>query len=257
MECMSLLGVSACASDPELRAMLPFPTAAINRDAIPPMLRRRSSFAMQMAFSAATEACVKAGCSPISLPSIFASVAGEIQTTDLLCTELVKPDGVISPSAFHNSVQNTAAGYWCIAQQCTQPASALAAGADTFAMALLEAWCQLAGQGGELLLVCYDENWPEYLDPGRGKPVFACALVLAAGVMEGAILHIGKPHRGEAAFPLEFAALAEAMPILASIPLLRFAAMGGEAQDLTVSTRIPGWHVVAAKAPLAPAAVNP
>jgi hypothetical protein len=243
MEGMSLLGFSACAPDLEVRARLPFPVFGIDKDAIPPMLRRRSSLAMQIAFSVAVAACENALRSASKLPSVFASVAGEIQTTDQLCTELVKRDGLISPSAFHNSVQNTASGYWCIVQKCTEPASALAAGFDTFAMGLLEAWCQLACQGGELLLVCYDENWPEYLDPGRGKPAFACALVLAAGAVEGAILHIGRPHLGQEAFPAEFTSLADAMPILSSIPLLCFAAKGGESQNLAISKDISGWQV--------------
>lgn len=234
MDCMSLLGFSACTPDLELRESLPFPVFDIDKTAMPAMLRRRSSSAMQLAFSAATAACAHAQRSPSMLPSIFASVAGEIQTTDLLCTELVKPDGVISPSAFHNSVQNTAAGYWCIAQHCMQSASALAAGADTFAMALLEAWCQLSCQGGELLVVCYDEQWPDYLDSARGKPAFACALVLAAGIVENSLLQIGRPQLGQATFPVEFAALANAMPILSSIPLLRFATIGGAAQNIAV-----------------------
>ena len=195
MEWMSLLGFGACVPDPSFRSGLPFPAFDINRDAIPPLLRRRTSQATQIAFSAAATACTHARIPPAALPSIFASVAGEIQTTDLLCIELAKPEGLVSPSAFHNSVQNTAVGYWSIAQQCTQPASALAAGNDTFAMALLEAWCQLTCQGGGLLLVCYDETWSEYLAPGRGEPAFASALVLAAGSVEGSLLHIGRPHR--------------------------------------------------------------
>jgi hypothetical protein len=102
MECMSLLGFGACAPNPEFRASLPFPAFNIDRDTIPPLLRRRTSLATQMAFSAAATACQQAQRSPATLPSIFASVAGEIQTTDLLCSELVKADGVVSPSAFHN-----------------------------------------------------------------------------------------------------------------------------------------------------------
>ncbi len=223
MESMSLLGFAACAPDAEFRASLPFAVFDINRETIPPLLRRRSSRAMQLAFSAATAACDSAQRSPSMLPCIFASVAGEIQTTDLLCTELVKPDGAISPSAFHNSVQNTAAGYWSIAQQCTQPASALAAGADTFAMALLEAWCQLACQGGELLLVCYDENWPAILDPNRGEPAFSCAFVFAAGAVAGSIIQIGRPQSGAATLPADWAALVDKMPILAAMPLLELA----------------------------------
>lgn len=243
MECMSLLGFGACAPDPEFRVSLPFPAFDIDRDTIPPLLRRRSSQAMQMAFSAATFACQQAQRSPETLASVFASVAGEIQTTDLLCTELVKPDGVISPSVFHNSVQNTAAGYWTIAHHCIQPASALAAGYDTFAMALLEAWCQLAGLGGELLLVCYDERWPKYLASGRGEPAFACALVLAAGAVEGGILQIGRPHLGAAIFPPHVESLAAGMPVLAAIPLLGLAATGGDTQNIPISRVASGWQV--------------
>jgi hypothetical protein len=243
MECMSLLGLGACAQDPEFRASLPFPVFGIDRDTIPPLLRRRTSQATQMAFSAAAVACKQAQRSPEALPSVFASVAGEIQTTDLLCTELVKPDGVISPSVFHNSVQNTAAGYWSIAQQCIQSTSALAAGCDTFAMALLEAWCQLACFGGELLLVCYDESWPKCLAPGRGEPAFACALVLAAGAVGGSVMHIGRPHLGAGTFSPDWEALVDSMPVLAAIPLLSLAATGGETQNIPVSPVTSGWQV--------------
>ncbi|MDD5265627.1 MAG: beta-ketoacyl synthase chain length factor [Methylococcales bacterium] len=242
MECMSLLGYSACAPDPGLRASLPFPVFDINRDSIPPMLRRRTSQATQIAFSVASAVCVETQRSAAALPAVFASVAGEIQTTDLLCTELVKPEGVISPSAFHNSVQNTAAGYWSIAQQCTQPSSSLAAGCDTFAMALLEAWCQLSCHGGELLLVCYDERWPAYLDTVRGELAFACALVLAAEAVDGAIAHIGRPHFDAEAFSALFESLAARTPVLAVIPLLGLAAAGGAAQNIPVSTVVPGWQ---------------
>jgi hypothetical protein len=243
MECMSLLGFSACAPDPALRAKLPFPASAIDPGSIPPMLRRRTSQATQMAFSVASAVCVLSRRSAAELPSIFASVAGEISTTDLLCTELVKPDGIISPSAFHNSVQNTAAGYWSIAQQCTRPSSSLAAGCNTFAMALLEAWCQLSCDGGELLLVCYDESWPAYLDTARGEPAFAYAMVLAAGPVDDAIVHIGRPVPGKEALFFGFETLIARMPILAGIPLLSFATAGGLAQTIPVSLAESGWQV--------------
>jgi hypothetical protein len=244
MECMSLLGVGTCAPDAAFRASLPFPAFDINRETIPPLLRRRSSQAMQMAFSAAAAACAQAQCLPATLPAIFASVAGEIKTTDQICSELVKADGVISPAAFHNSVQNTAAGYWSIAQQCTQPASALGAGMDTLAMALLEAWCQLACQGGELLLVCYDEAWPAYLAPDCGNPAFACALVLAAERVEGSLLQISRPQSGAAVFPPAWTNSAKSMPILAAIPLLEAVSVRGGVQAVALTPHTPGWQTV-------------
>lgn len=243
MDCMSLLGFGACAPDAEFRARLPLPVSDIARDAIPPMLRRRSSQTSLLAFSAAELACAQAGRSPARLAAVFASVAGEIQTTDQLCVELSKPDGAVSPSAFHNSVQNTVAGYWSIAQQCTQAATALAAGHDTFAMALLEAWSQLACQGGELLLVCYDERWPDYLLPGCGQTAFASAMVLAAGPLENSIAQIGRPHVGTALFPSAWRPQARSMPILASLPFLERAAVGGKSALCALSTLSPGWQL--------------
>ncbi len=243
MECISLLGYAACAPDAEFRSQLAFPALDIVSDTIPAMLRRRSSRATQMAFTAATAACAQANRSPAALPAVFASVAGEICTTDQLCLELAKPDGVVSPSAFHNSVQNTAAGYWGIVQQCTQPASALAAGCDTFAMALLEAWCQLICRGGELLLVCYDENWPVYLAPGQGQPAFACALVLAAGKTADGMASIGRPGIGAQAFAPAWMAPASQMPILAAIPLLECLATANLTQVIALSPLSPGWEV--------------
>jgi hypothetical protein len=244
MDGMSLLGWAACAPDVEFGASLPFPAGGVDREAMPAMLRRRASPATQMAFSAAVRACAQASRMPGELPSVFASVAGEIQTSDALCIELARPDGIISPTAFHNSVQNTTAGYWSIAQGCTRPASALAAGADTFAMGLLEAWCQLACQGGELLLVCYDEAWPKHLVPGKGEPAFACALVLAAEASEGAIAQIGRPRHGTLAFPSTYLPLAEKMSVLAAIPLLNLVAVREkEARWVPVSSNVFGWQV--------------
>ncbi|MDD2759784.1 MAG: beta-ketoacyl synthase chain length factor [Methylomonas sp.] len=246
MESISVLGFAASASDDGLRDNLSFRCVTAHRETIPVALRRRSSQAMHLVFSAASEACVQARRSPEALPVVFASVAGEIQTTDQLCRELAKADGLISPSAFHNSVQNAAAGYWSIARQCTQPASALAAGQDTFAMALLEAWCQLAGLGGELLLVCYDECWPGYLMPGSGRSALACALMLAAGPVEGSIARLGRPQRGTIpAFPAEWRQAVDAMPVLAAIPLLEWLANGGAGTVLPISASSAGWWLEA------------
>ena len=227
MDSMALLGFGACTLDSGLRASLPFAALDIDREAIPPFLRRRTSQATQMAFSAAERALLQAQRMPERLPAVFASAGGEMQVTDTLCLELGKPDGMISPTAFHNSVHNTAAGYWSIARQCPEAATALAAGHETFAMALLEAWCLLESQGGEMLLVCYDEAWPEYLAPPMGSPPFAAALVLAAGPVAGAAATIGRPYRGEPiSLPPGLAALIENMPAAAAIPLLLALAEG-------------------------------
>ena len=94
-----------------------------------------------------------------------------------------------------------------------------------------------------MLLVCYDESWPKYLDPVRGEPAFACALVLAAGAVEGGIAHIGQPHLGKETFPPAWKSLVAGMPVLTAIPLLGLAVAGGEAQNLPVSSAASGWQI--------------
>lgn len=226
MERMSLLGYAVCALGAEWDG-LPFAVGGIDRDAMPAGLRRRASEATQLAFSAATRACREAARSPAALPSVFASVGGEMQVTDQLCIELAKPEGLVSPTAFHNSVHNTAAGYWTIVHGCPEPATALAAGHDTFALGLLEAWCQLSCKGGELLLVCYDERWPGYLAPPLGGLALASAMVLAAGDVPGALACVGQPCPiGASADCAGLSDLLETAPAAWALPLLRSVALG-------------------------------
>jgi hypothetical protein len=237
MEHATLLGFGVATPDAKVREGLPFACGEIDRGTIPAHLRRRASQATQLAFTAATRACLAAGRNPTDLPTIFASVGGEIQVTDVLCVELAKPDGVVSPTAFHNAVHNTAAGYWSIAHGVTASATAMAAGRDSFAMALLESWCVLESTGGELLLVGYDERWPDYLAAPVGGRAFAAALVLAAGSVEGGLARLGRPRPGNDRLPMkeEWRAWMVEAPIMAAIPLLAAASAGAIAPDVALS----------------------
>lgn len=239
MECMSLLGFGVCAAGTGL-GELPFEVGGIDREAIPVSLRRRTSQATQLAFSAAVRACRHAGRLPAELLAVFASVGGEMQVTDQLCIELAKADGVISPTAFHNSVHNTAAGYWSIVHGCRHAVSAMAAGRDTFALGLLESWCQLHCGGGELLLVCYDECWPDYLAPPMGDTAFAASMVLAAGRAPGALAYLGQPVGTAPAFtPKTLAGLIEHIPAAAALPMLQAVAASFTGD---VALALSGWR---------------
>jgi 3-oxoacyl-(acyl-carrier-protein) synthase len=160
---------------------------------MPANLRRRASLTTKMAITVATEACKQANVNPADLPSVFASVGGEIQVTDALCLALSEHQAVISPTQFHNSVHNTTAGYWGILHQCYQATTAIAAVDDTFAMGLLEAWTQLQQQPGDLLLVCYDELWPDYLAPPMGSYALAAALVLSNTDTNNGLFSVTRP----------------------------------------------------------------
>ncbi len=168
-----------CCPDAELLTQWHIQGSDIDKSLIPIAMRRRTSMTTRMAITAATLACRQAAVEPATLTSVFASLGGEIQVTDALCRLLPDAEALLSPTQFHNSVHNTTAGYWSILNQCQAPTTAIAAADDTFAMGLLEIGTQLSLQGGEGLLVCYDELWPQYLAAPIGKTAFACAFVLS------------------------------------------------------------------------------
>ncbi len=194
----------------------------MDRSLLPAALRRRTSLTTQMAVTAAVQACESAQCDAGQLASVFASVGGEIQVTDALCRTLPDSEALLSPTRFHNSVHNTTAGYWSILNQCRAATTAIAAIDDTFAMGLLEAWVQLQQRPGELLLVCYDEQWPQYLAAPMGQAAFACALVLCSESRQQ-IPAISRPMTEVESYPMEKKLLhfIQRSPAAAAIPLLQ------------------------------------
>ena len=165
---------------PDLELLQPFELKGhtIDKTLIPATMRRRTAFSTRMAITAAIKACQQARIDRSQLASVFVSLGGEIQVTDALCRLLPDKAALLSPTQFHNSVHNTTAGYWGILNHCQQSSTAIAANDDGFAMGLLESWSQLQQSTSDLLLVCYDELWPQYLAAPIGCHAFACAFVL-------------------------------------------------------------------------------
>jgi hypothetical protein len=92
---------------------------------------------------------------------------------------LATPERVISPTLFHQSVHNTAAGYWGIATTCQQSSTALSCYDDSLAVGLLEATTFVFVEKRPVLLVAYDLAVPAPLDEARPITTgFAVALVL-------------------------------------------------------------------------------
>ncbi len=187
---------------------------------IPAAIRRRTGEATRLALNAGLLACERAGADPRILPAVFASVGGEMQVTDRLLIELAKPDGCVSPTAFHNSVHNAASGYWSIATGSHRPTTALGAGAATLAMAWLEAWSRLVCGEAQVLLVCYEERWPPHLQPGMGRYPAALAWVLERGGP------LGRPEKTGLALPEDLRPLAASSPVLAGLALILALAAG-------------------------------
>lgn len=121
-----------------------------------PNERRRAPGSVAVALEVALAACRDAGIAPETLPSVFASTHGDLGITDYMCETLATDPTAISPTRFHNSVHNAAAGYWTIGAGCTEATTALSAFDATFAQGLLEALMQLAAGAPAVLLVAYD-----------------------------------------------------------------------------------------------------
>ena len=125
-------------------------------DILPPNERRRAPDTVAVALQVAQAACVNAGRDAAQLPMIFASTYGDLAITDYMCGTLAQAPTTLSPTRFHNSVHNAAAGYWSIATGCRRPYCALGAGQYTFAAGLFAAALQVCADQTDVLYVAYD-----------------------------------------------------------------------------------------------------
>jgi len=176
---MEIAGHGLCIPDDETATTLGFSDVELNIATLPAMMRRRTSLATRIAISALEQACSDAQVEK-NLPAIFVSSVGEMQVTNKLCQAIATEQYPLSPTLFHNSVHNTAAGYWSIATGSSAPMQAMSGLEDGFALGLLEAWCQLQTVADKVLLVCYDENMPQSLLPDYHWEPLALAFVLKA-----------------------------------------------------------------------------
>ncbi|MBZ5714170.1 beta-ketoacyl synthase chain length factor [Nannocystis pusilla] len=155
-------------------------SATPKAELLPPMMRRRTSLLTRMAAEVAAQALRAGGLDPTGATLVYGSVYGEIRTTlDLLAALLVAGEP-LSPTKFHNSVHNTAAGYVSIATGSRAGNAALSAGRSTLAMGLLECAALVAAGEGDVVLVIAEEPLPEPLAAGRRWGPFAAAFALAA-----------------------------------------------------------------------------
>jgi hypothetical protein len=121
-----------------------------------PTERRRAPDTVAIALEVAVGACENAGADPRELASVFACTEGDLAISDYMSETLAHTPTLISPTRFHNSVHNAAAGYWTIGTGCMRPYTALSAHRYTFGEGLLEALVQAELSGRATLLVAYD-----------------------------------------------------------------------------------------------------
>jgi len=171
--------------------------------------RRRAPETVAVALDVALAACKAAGRDPASLPSVFASTHGDLGITDYMCSTLASEPHSISPTKFHNSVHNAAAGYWTIGSGCMRASTAISAYDASFAQGLVEALAQLAEGAAAVLLAGYD---------GASAGPLA-AVSASTGLLGGALVL----SRGDGPLRLR-ATLVEGTPPPADGPLSRHAA---------------------------------
>jgi hypothetical protein len=166
--------IARAADCPEDQAATP------KAELLPPMLRRRTSLLTRMAAEVAHQAIRRGGLDPANTAMVYGSVYGEIRTTLDLLAALLEPGAPLSPTKFHNSVHNTAAGYVSISTGNRVGDAALSAGRATLAMGLLEAAARVACEGGDAVLVIAEEPLPEPLAAGRRYGPLAAAFAVSA-----------------------------------------------------------------------------
>ncbi len=152
---------------------------------IPARERRRSPLCVRMAVEVAAQACDQAGVAPSDTACVFASSMGDSEITDYMCGTLATNSKLVSPTKFHNSVHNAAAGYWSISTSCQQPVNSVAGFDLTASMALLEAAVFSIIEQRPVLMVLFDIATPATLrDFIPIRDSFAAAMVLTLAPRE-------------------------------------------------------------------------
>ncbi|HXQ64448.1 MAG TPA: beta-ketoacyl synthase chain length factor [Steroidobacteraceae bacterium] len=210
-------------------AYAPGPTVLPPPLALPAAERRRTGSSVRLAIAAGLEAAGRAGLDTRTLLTVFTSSGGDGDTCHDICQTLATTDRQLSPTRFHNSVHNAAAGYWSIATGAMAASTTLAAYDAGFAAGLLEALAQVATDRRPVLLVAYDSGYPPPLQQKRPlADAFGAALALAPehGPRSLARLTASMSDRGaDSMQQVELERLRLGTPAGRSLPLLALVAL--------------------------------
>ena len=77
---------------------------------LPPAERRRASRVVKLSLAIGLEAAAHAGADVATLATVFSASGADGHNCHALCEQLATDDRQISPTRFHNSVHNAAAG---------------------------------------------------------------------------------------------------------------------------------------------------
>ena len=204
-----------------------------NPDILSANERRRGAKSVRWAVAVAQEAVAASGLQAADIATVFTSSSGDGETLHCICEALAAPGREVSPTRFHNSVHNAAAGYWSIAAGSRRPSVSLCGYDASFAIGLLEAAVQASVERTPVLLVAYDLPYPQPLHSVRtiSEPL-AVALLLAPepGANALACWQIAPAQRAaRTALPAGLAGTYASNPVAQCLPLL--AALAGGTQE--------------------------
>lgn len=137
---------------------------------LPAAERRRASDIVKLTLATSLEAIAAAGLQEENLPSVFSFSNGDGINCHTICEMLASEDRQISPTRFHNSVHNAAAGYWSIATETMATSSVLCAFDASFGAGLLDALTQVVVDNTRCILMASDTPYPEPMFTNRPIP---------------------------------------------------------------------------------------
>lgn len=125
----------------------------IDTSKIPSRVRRRMSFLTKMIVSTACKCLENKEYDSETMGIVVASGWGELKTTENLLLSVIEDDVCVSPTKFHNSVHNTAAGYLGIILGAKGPTLTVSQETHSFETALEVASLLIASKQTSMVLV--------------------------------------------------------------------------------------------------------
>lgn len=223
---------------PVLAGLAPYTSAATvipPPQILPPAERRRASDIIKLTLATSVEALAAAKLDVQEMPSVFSFSNGDGNNCHVICETLASSDRQLSPTRFHNSVHNAAAGYWSIAMKAMATSSVLCAYDASFGAGLVEAMTQVAVDATPCILMASDTPYPEPVHNVRPIPDnFGLALVLTPARTSQSLARLEIGFTEEEADRMAVPAMEQlrlAFPTARGLPLLSALAQG---QDMRV-----------------------
>jgi hypothetical protein len=216
------------------------PTNLRASDMLPAAERRRAGVPIKLALAVGQEAFAQSGCDTKTASTVFASSGGDNDNVHAINSILATAPREVSPTRFHNSVHNAAAGYWCIAANSHEPSTSLCAYDESFVAGLLESATQVTVDNAVVALIAYDHSYPEPLNAVRPiAAAFGMALILTPQQSDKSIasIEVNFVSGGTQETTMQDAgleALRMGVPAARGLPLLA-ALAGGRATQINIA----------------------